>query len=364
MFGFTYNGVHSSQFGLYYTRSAEDKWFKDAEYDVYDEDVSWRNGGYYYGSKAKKRTFTIKCLFEEIDIATRQKIKQWLKRDTSGELIFDDMPFLYWNVRPGKIPIGNWYLDTNESHSGTVTITFNAYEPFGYLSRKSNNPDSPDDGVEDYCNIISSSEMPPVPSTSSTSFDIYNPGTEECGLTIGIEGTTSNPIRFFNEYNSTFCEIGSLPASSGTKLNINGDTGYVSIIANGLSANGYAYHEKGFVRLEPNSGYFDIDFEYIGINGTTYIFELDGITVKNEMSGSTMTISGITDTYYKIIYVSVSSNRIYCSRDGTSAPPSTGKCSIKTLNHILIQEKINNTWSTPSTLSISSIDVDYAPRVQ
>lgn len=363
MYGFTYNGVHSSQFGLYYTRSAEDKWFKDAEYDVYDEDVSWRNGGYYYGSKAKKRTFTIKCLFEEIDIATRQKIKQWLKRDTFGELIFDDMPFVYWNVRPGKIPVGNWYLDTNESHSGTVAITFNAYEPFGYLTRKYNTQTSPDDGAEDYCAIIDSDDMPESPSVSSTAFDVYNPGTEECGLTIDIGGTTSNPIRFFNEANSTFCEIGSLPSASGTILHIDGDTGYVSIVASGMTDNGFAYHDKGIVRLDPCDGYSDISFTYNGVNGTTYSFDLSGTTVSKRMIGAVMTITGITDTTFKIISINAGNNRIYCSRTGSSTPSSTGTCMIKTLNHIAIQEKVSNSWTTPSTLTMTSIDVDYAPRV-
>lgn len=363
MFGFTYNGVHSSYFGLYYTMSPEDKWFNDPDYDVYDDDIDWRNGGYYYASKAKNRTFTIKCLFEEIDIATKQRIKQWLHRDSTGKLIFDDMPFVYWNVRPGKIPVGNWYWDSNEMHSGTVTITFNAYEPFGYLTRKYNTPSTQGDNAEDYCYIINGDEMPAAPSTSSTVFDVYNPGTESCGLTIALSGSTGNPIRFVNDANNTVCEFGSLPPA-GTYVKIDGDTGYVMTYVSAASTyNGYAYHDKGIVRLEANRGYSDVAFNYQGVNGTTYTFDLIGVQVDKKMINATMTIDGLNDTIFTVTSISGPLNRLYCSRTGSGTPNDTGICSMKTVNHIAIQEYVNNAWTSPTTLSLSSIEIDYAPRL-
>lgn len=360
MFGFTYNGIHSSKYGLYYTQSAEDKWFNDPEYDVYGEDVDWHHGGYYYGSKAKVRTFTIKCYFEEIDIIKRQGIKQWVARDTSGRLIFDDMPFVYWNVHPGKIPVGNWYLDTDESHSGSVTFTFIAYEPFGYLTRKYNTPGSPDDGAENYCNIISASEMPPAPTTSSTTFAIHNPGTEDCGLSIEISGSTSNPFRFFNNTNGTMCIFESLP-SNNLHVSIDGDTGYVSL-ADG--SNGFAYHDKGVLKISPTSGRDGIPFEYDGLNGTVHAFILSEYEVTSKCVGSTMTINGVTNTTFTITGVSAGSNKIYCTRDGSGTPPETGTCNIKQVNVISIEERVNNVWTTShSTLALNSISVDYKPRL-
>lgn len=363
MFGFTYNGIHSSQFGLYYTRTPEDKWFNDAEYDVYDTNVDWRHGGYYFDSKAKTRTFTLKCFFEEIDIATRQQIKQWLKRGVIGRLIFDDMPFVYWNVRPGKIPVGNWYLDNGETHSGTVTIVFNAYEPFGYLIRKSNTPSSPDDGAKDYCSLINDDEMPPLPTTSSTSFDIYNPGTETCGLSIRIQGSTENPFRFFNETNSTMCEFNSLPPGDAY-ISVDGESGYVlTYIDEAYPENGYAYHDKGIVRLEPNRGYSKIPFVYLGLNGSTYAFELDGAYINKDLVNATMTIDGLDNTYFNIISVNTTINRIYCGKTGDGIPGDTGRCSFKNVNHIVVQEYINDQWTEPSTLSLSSIYINYNPRL-
>ncbi len=360
MTGFTYNGVHCEDLGLYYIPTKDDQWFKDPEYDVYDSDIEWRHGGVYYGSKAKVRVFSLKCFFEEINVAKRQAIKEWVRRDSSGTLIFDDMPFVYWNVRPGKIPAGNWYLDTNESNSGTVVITFNAYEPFGYLIRKYNS--GLDDGSEDYCNLIDAGDMPAAPTTSDTSFDIYNPGTEVCGLSIEVSGTTSNPFRFFNNTNGTFCEFNSLP--SGLRLAINGDTGYVDVhLANtSLRENGFAYHNKGVVRLEPNVGRSGVSFINGTTSGTEYKMDLVGYPVTSAIRGATIVLNDGSDTTMTISLVNPANNRIWCTAEGSVTMPSTGTCSIKTVNKIYIQEKVNSSWVAPSTLTPDYISVDYKPR--
>lgn len=252
MEGFTYNGVHCSTYNIYYVPDAEDKWFSDPEFDTAKKDVAWKDGGYFYGTYAKIRTFQLKCFFEEIDIATREKIRRWLGRNTSGQLVFDDKPFVYFNVRPSDIVPGKIYLDTNESYSGTFTIKFMAEDPFGYLTRKSG---LTDDHAEDYCGIIATSNMPADPTTSSFNFDVYNPGTEVCGLSIKLVGTCSNPIMFMNQRNDTRCVIESLPTNS-IYLDINGDTGNILTYASTPSVgaeNGFAYHDRGFIRLEPDN---------------------------------------------------------------------------------------------------------------
>ena len=363
MTGFTYNGVHCEDLGLYYIPTKDDQWFYDPEYDVYDMDIDWRHGGVYYSNKVKVRTFTLKCYFEEIDVARRQAIKEWVRRDSKGALVFDDFPFVYWNVHPGKIPVGNWYLDNNESHSGTVTITFNAYEPFGYLLRKYNN--GQDDGSEDYCNLIDVDDMPEAPTVADTEFDIYNPGTEVCGLSIEVAGTTSNPFRFFNETNGTFCEFNSLPTS--LRLAINGDTGFVDVHVAGTSMldNGFAYHEKGVVRLEPNQGRSDITYVNGTTSGTLYQLDLVGYPVTSAIRGATLVLNESDPITLEVESISAANNRVWCSSEETFTMPETGICSIKNVNSIKIQEKVNNSWVTPSsstTLDISYISVDYKPR--
>ena len=361
MEGFTYNGVHCSTFGLEYIPNGDDRWFTDPEYDVYSADVDWKDGGYYYSSKLKVRTFTLKCYFEEIDLTTRQRIKYWLKRGTSGMLVFDSMPFVYWNVRPGKIPVGNWYNDLNDSHSGTVTITFNAYEPFGYLTRKSNTEFNRDDGNLDYTHMIDASDMPADPTTSSTSFQIYNPGTEECGLSIEFGGSCSHPVRFFNERNGSECVFGSLP-SNNLALSIDGDTGYVRMVLTG--ENGYAYHDKGVVNLKPDEGSSSEAYTYLGLNGTLYTFQMTNYPVSNDLIGAKITLNGVSNTTFTVSSILQGSNRVYCARTGSGTPPSSGTCKIMTVNNILIQEQVNGAWGTPTTLSLNTISVDYRPRIQ
>ena len=359
MLGFTYNGIHCSAFGLYYIPDESDRWFGDPEYDVYSNDIAWRNGGYYYDSKAKIRTFTLKCGFEEIDVTTRQKIKQWVKMGTRGWLVFDDKPFVFWDVRPGKIPVGKWYLDTNESHSGTVNITFTAYEPFGYLTRKSN-AQSDDDNANEYCNLIPADEMPSAPSTSSTTFDVYNPGTEECGLSIELSGSASNPVRFYNNANGTQCVIGSFPTSN-IHLKINGDTGYVSVGA--YDENGYAYHDKGFVKLSPNIAYYNEDYVYQGMNGTKYLIDVPNIPVTEDIKNAVIYLNGVSNTSFRVDDVDIINRRLTCTRTGSGTPGDTGECTLYTYNKIDIQEKVNSGWTLPSTLSLNSISVNYNPRI-
>lgn len=412
--GFTYNGVHSEEFGLYYLPTEEDRWFLDPEYEVYSTDIEWKHGGVYYDSKATVRTFTLNCFFENIDVAKRQAIKAWLKRGTSGKLIFDEMPFVYWIVRPGKIPVGNWYYD-QDTFSGTVVITFNAYEPFGYLTRKCNTG-SDSDNAADYCNLIDEEDMPAAPvapwpeesetkggtvSGSSYMFEIYNPGTEACGLSIEIAGITDNKIRFYNETNGTFCVFNGLPEVSKSSkssisydgllyLGINGDTGLVYVKDSFGSSTEFRYHDKGVVRLEPNIGKSNVSFVNGVYDDEVYDFALDlvGYHVTDALVGAVITFhvdGDINGREGEVTAVDPENNRIYgiprstgVSPDSTKTVssnveyifPETGIVSIKTVNRIYLQEKYSHSpkiaipnWRSPFTLALYDIKVDYSPRL-
>ena len=357
--GFTYNGVHCGDLGLDYIPSKEDLGFSDPEFDVYEKDIEWRHGGVYFDSKARIRTFALKCYFEEIDVARRQAIKEWVRRDSNGMLVFDDMPFVYWVVRPADIPVGNWYIDNNEKHSGTVTIKFKAYEPFGYLIRKYNNGQN--DGAEDYCNLIDYSDMPAAPTTSSTSFEVYNPGTEACGMSIELAGSTNNPFRFFNDGNGTSCVFTGLPGNN-LRLEINGDTGFVGMHAANSTEieNGFVYHDRGIVRLDANYGKSNINYINGQLSGTEYRLDLVGYNVTNALRGARITLSN--NEVLTVVSLNAANNRVWCTAEHAITLESTGVCSVMTVNKILVQEKVNNEWVVPTTLTLSYIEVDYKPR--
>ena len=244
--GFSYNGINSSTYHVDFIPDASDLWFAGTDWDVYDSDIAWHNGGYYYGNAAKAKEFTLKCYYEEITRKQREDIRKWLHRNTSGNLMFDSMPFVYWKVRPSKIIDGQEYIDSGR-YSGTFTVTFKAYEPFGYLTRKSNSG-SETDNANDYCDLILTSQMPAAPTTSSRTFNVYNPGREVCGLSMYLSGSTSNPIEFLNSTNGSRCIIQSLPRTS-LVLDINAETGMITTHTNGSTAN--AYHDRGYLSLNP-----------------------------------------------------------------------------------------------------------------
>lgn len=255
---FMYNGVNSESFHVEYVPDASDLWFAGTDWTVYDTDVAWHPGGYYYGNNPKPREFKLKCFFEEITLKEREDIRKWLHRDTCGQLKLMDYPFVYWNVRPTKLITGEIYLDSGR-YSGLFDLTMTAYEPFGYLTRKSNEP-TDDDNANDYCDLIATSEMPAAPTKAGRTFNIYNPGREACGLRIMVSGTVSNPLEFLNTTNKTRCILTSLPASNLT-LDIDSDTGMVRTYASGQEANaewGFGYHDRGFIRLEPGMNKIDI----------------------------------------------------------------------------------------------------------
>lgn len=57
MDGFTYNGKHSEIFHCYFVPNETDLWFASPDFEVYENSDAGRNGGYFYGTRAKIRTF-------------------------------------------------------------------------------------------------------------------------------------------------------------------------------------------------------------------------------------------------------------------------------------------------------------------
>lgn len=61
---------------------------------------------------------------------------EWLHRNSSGVLVYDQRPHVYYDVRPAKrIEIKQYeYRENGETlYSGTFTATFRCYDPFGKL---------------------------------------------------------------------------------------------------------------------------------------------------------------------------------------------------------------------------------------
>lgn len=251
MDGFRYNGIHCSVFNVWYIPDEKKRWFPSPEFDVYDANVAGRDGGYYYGSKANIRVFTLNCFYEEIDLETRENIRAWLDKDTAGDLIFDNRPYAVYHVHPTKIVEGTSYNvmpdGINSVMSGTFTITFSAYDPYGYLTKKYYlNLD--DSGAAQVCGILEKGQMPSPPDATTRSFTMYNCGTKTCDTLISIGGTGTN-IEIMNATNGSFCKLNSLPQTG--YLEIDSATGEICVVNGSNREEDFSYHDEGFLTLEP-----------------------------------------------------------------------------------------------------------------
>lgn len=246
--GFTYNGIHCSEYGVEYNPDPQQLWWNSPEFNVYSEEVAGKDGGYYYGNDAKVRTFTLPCWFEDITIEQREMIRMWLDKDTAGELIFDDRPFVAYHVRPTNVVTGALYAVPDGRYSGTFTITFSAFEqPYG-LMLYSSYEDVDIEGAEQYSGILKESELPDAPTTSSRDFLFYNCGTQTCGTVLEIGGSGTN-ITITNNTNGTACRLVELPSTG--YLEIDGERGLVTWVNGTQRVIFFEYHNEGYMTLAP-----------------------------------------------------------------------------------------------------------------
>lgn len=366
MYGFTYNGISSSLYGCYLAEDASDIWRPDAAFTVYDEDPAWHDGGYYYGNKVKARTFTLNCYYEDITIETREKIRRWLGRSTKGQLIFDDRPFAYYNVRVTKATSGNMYVSGDGIYSGTFEVEFTAYEPFGYLTRKSGIV-TPDDGANAYTSLISSTKMPAAPTTASRSFDVYNAGTERCGLYLKIAGSSSHRIMFINNTNGTSMILNMDILPSSTTVDINGDSGIVKAYPTATPANtnfGFQYHDSGYIALEPAEIERNIAYTISSKDGLRLVMKIPSFPITDSLLGKNIIFSGYPFSI-KITSINYTIGALTCtSTNSVSSIATSGTCDICRINNIqILEESTADVWVAPTTLSISSIETDYKPKI-
>lgn len=236
------------------------------QYQVYDQDADFHDGGVYYGSTMKTREFQLDCYYEDIKIKTKQQMMAWLDRKTSGNLQFEDMPFKYYKVRPTKRVDGKEYYHHDSSGnmvvSGTMTITFTAYVPYGFM--KYDALDGADiDKASDYCGILPRSMMPPKTFNDSGVLLLYNCGTQVTYPIIHLTAQAENGLIFHNSVNDS--EI-ALKQLDGTPLAIDCVAGMV--MANNAPA--FKYHDCGFIRLEP-CGFINTDIHVTYESGSNVV---------------------------------------------------------------------------------------------
>lgn len=264
--GFSFRGTHSSRFGVYYIPDYSKMFDDRAEVSVYDNDIDWRDGGIYYGKRAKPRVFELDCFYEDLDARTYNQMKQWLDAGSEGRLILDESPWKYYDVVLSKTMTGKKYIHQDEDsmkplYSGTFTVTLTAYDPpYGKLLYQAvDQEDIHSSGAISECGIIPKENMPAAPSVNDRSFLIYNCGTRMTPCTIRIGGTTdADGITITNETNGSACRISALPPETAY-LEINSEDGSVKVVDPLTSSSeiAFEYHDLGYITLSPCESVFD-----------------------------------------------------------------------------------------------------------
>lgn len=259
MDGFTYRGKHCEMFGCYYIPDESNISLRMETFSVESVAVTGRDGSYYFGTTVGERTFKLDCYFENISKEKYAKLMEWLRRDKSGELIFDERPYVKYSVRPIKAISPKQYIDNQcgrDIYSGTFTIEFVANEPFGKMTIKALDGEIDYNGSTTDTNILPKRMMPPSANTDNTRFFMYNCGTEKAHTVIRIAGNVDpdNGLTITNTTNGTMCRIIGLDDAvvpDGAWIEIDSESGQVNRVLGDDKQLAFEFHDLGYIRLDP-----------------------------------------------------------------------------------------------------------------
>ena len=146
--GFTFDGHHSSEFGLLVV-SDGDRYHQSLSPNFSDTvlTVPGKNGGYYFGTQLQMKDFTIRCAFSEMTTHMLHKIQNWLYPNKVGWLVFDETPYKKYRVKisnvsePTYLPFDEFYEAKGykfqkEILKGEINFNFFSFDEYGYENEK------------------------------------------------------------------------------------------------------------------------------------------------------------------------------------------------------------------------------------
>ena len=131
--GFTFNGRHSSEFGIVRTiDNRMDLNLRPESKDITME-VPGMDGSYYYGTNYTKRNFNIKFAFAAMSEQQLQEMKAWLMDKKIHPLIFDETDYKAYSAKAtGMSNVSHLCFEENGQrvYRGEGTIQFVCNYPF------------------------------------------------------------------------------------------------------------------------------------------------------------------------------------------------------------------------------------------
>ena len=138
--GFSFNGRHSSEFGLTVV-SPSDRTQENIFTSFEDKtvEVSGRDGAYYFGTEIKRKELGLTVAFDRLTSKQYREVINWLNPKIVGKLIFDEKPYKYYMAKISSQPNFSFIpfeeeVDGEKIHvfKGDISISFIAHDPYGY----------------------------------------------------------------------------------------------------------------------------------------------------------------------------------------------------------------------------------------
>lgn len=274
-----------------------------------------------------------------------------MRRDTQGELIFDDRPYaIYDVVTSSKIEIALYDFedaDGNRRYSGTFEARFTAYEPFARMAELSYETNCCDAALNE-TGILPKTMMPDAPALQTRAFILYNPGTERAHTIIRMAGDVGDGLLIRNLTTGQKCKIVNLKGSSlleGACLELDSQMGQTRIVLNGESKLAFSFHDEGYISLAPCAPF--VRKVQVGYTEGSNVVTSDG-EFQKRMEGQYLYLNG----WKRIRQVTDSNTLILSQAMNASGSVETP---IVTMNEIELQGE---------NAVLTHFEIDYVPRVE
>lgn len=353
---FTFNGKHcEDDMKVRYAPAAVERGGFYAAAETQSADYTSRDGGMYYGTRKKPIEFALPCFYEEITHAERERITQWVAPGSRGKLVLDDRPYCYYDaVASDAARYEEYPVTTAEGvrYSGIFTPKFIAFDPAAKLMMKAYRDGDSRQAYEE-TGLIPENAMPPAPTVDSSSFLVYNPGTEKCGLIVRIAGNTGDGnVTFKNETTGQKCVVMNLTDELTTDasmwVELDGEKHQTLWKGSAEGEIDYRYHDDGYISLVPAMPFEkEVPVSYEAGSGKVYC--PDG-KFDEAMVG---TYIYLNEDWHEVLHVINSNEMEVLWQPNTSAAENA---IIAALNRIRIEKS--------DGVKLSRLEIDYVPKVR
>ena len=310
-------------------------------------------GEQWHGSKVVRKDFSLRCYFENIKEPALEYVLSLFKRDTYGDLIFGERPWVVYSARVVKPCEVTKYPQLNGRLSGILVLNLAAFHPFGLSninSAEDLDADAIKQGISPFLPLALMPTLPVVSAsnrlTGTKEYLLYNAGTAPADTIISIAGNVGEGVVIENLESGDTCRVvkitDAVTTNAGKYLEMNSRTGECLMKSDSSVANGFIYHDGGFVKLSPNVHLLkDLPVTYTSsgvVTTTEPVFNSNHIASYAHVAGSWRRIGGVVDAKNAVV---------------TPSPASSGSGTTQVA-------KMSKIRITPiSTMSLSKFTVDY-----